>query len=245
MPRTTLFNVDVHFGDCDPAGIVFFPNFSRWMDSASLAFFMACGVPPWRELVKTRGIVGTPLLEIHTKFIKAVTYGERITIATHVEEWRAKVFVQLHRVTRGDDVFPRESPMRRTIATRTAPAPAIIQGGFPPVAGSGTPASVSTASPNPSADNVRVTGSRSGPSPTANATSIRNQAVSVSSIRVIVRFSRSTVIGSFCNAREPSQVGPVHRRGHASIRYVRRFISSPSLAAASSLSAPALPQSRT
>ena len=51
MPRTTLFTVDVHFGDCDPAGIVFFPNFSRWMDSASLAFFMACGVPPWRELV--------------------------------------------------------------------------------------------------------------------------------------------------------------------------------------------------
>jgi 4-hydroxybenzoyl-CoA thioesterase len=109
MAKTTLFNVDVHFGDCDPAGIVFFPNFSRWMDSASLAFFMACGVPPWRELVKTRGIVGTPLLEIHTKFIKAVTYGETITIATHVEEWRAKVFVQLHRVTRahasGEDLI--------------------------------------------------------------------------------------------------------------------------------------------
>jgi len=105
MARTTLFTVDVHFGDCDPAGIVFFPNFSRWMDSASLAFFMACGVPPWRELVKTRGIVGTPLLEINTRFIKAVTYGERITIATHVEEWRAKVFVQLHRVTRGEDLI--------------------------------------------------------------------------------------------------------------------------------------------
>ena len=71
----------------------------------AFAFFMACGVPPWRELVKTRGIVGTPLLEINTKFIKAVTYGERITIATHVEEWRAKVFVQLHRVTRGDDLI--------------------------------------------------------------------------------------------------------------------------------------------
>ena len=34
------------------------------MDAASLSFFMQCGVPPWRELVKTRGIVGTPLLEI-------------------------------------------------------------------------------------------------------------------------------------------------------------------------------------
>jgi 4-hydroxybenzoyl-CoA thioesterase len=100
MPRTTLFHVNVQFGDCDPAGIVFFPNFLRWMDAASLAFFMECGVPPWRELVKTRGIVGTPLLEINTKFYKTVTYGQTITIATHVEEWRDKVIVQLHRVTR-------------------------------------------------------------------------------------------------------------------------------------------------
>ena len=54
---------------------------------------MQCGVPPWRELVKTRGIVGTPLLEIHTQFIKAATYGEDDRRSPHhVEEWRAKVF---------------------------------------------------------------------------------------------------------------------------------------------------------
>ncbi len=100
MPRSTVHTVDVTFGDCDPAGIVFFPNFSRWMDAASLSFFMQCGVPPWRELAKTRGIVGTPLLEINTRFTKAATYGERLTIATHVDEWRAKVFVQVHRITR-------------------------------------------------------------------------------------------------------------------------------------------------
>ncbi len=99
--RTTLHEVNVQFGDCDPAGIVFFPNFSRWMDAASLSFFMQCGVPPWRELVKTRGIVGTPLLEINTRFLKSVTYGQTIVIATWIEEWRAKVFVQMHRVTRG------------------------------------------------------------------------------------------------------------------------------------------------
>lgn len=105
MARTTAYSVQVQFGDCDPAGIVFFPNFSRWMDAASLAFFMQCGVPPWRELATTRGIVGTPLLEIHTRFLKPATYGETIVVHTHVEEWRAKVFVQHHRVTRGDDLL--------------------------------------------------------------------------------------------------------------------------------------------
>ena len=112
MSKTHIHRVDVHFGDCDPAGIVFFPNFSRWMDQASLAFFMACGVPPWRELVKSRGIVGTPLLEINTKFLKTVTYGERITIHTHVQEWRAKVFIQVHKVMRGEDVICEGSEVR-------------------------------------------------------------------------------------------------------------------------------------
>jgi 4-hydroxybenzoyl-CoA thioesterase len=100
MARTTTYTVNVQFGDCDPAGIVFFPNFSRWMDAASLSYFVQCGVPPWRELVKTRGIVGTPVLEINTRFIRTVVYGETITISTHIEDWREKVFTQIHRVTR-------------------------------------------------------------------------------------------------------------------------------------------------
>ena len=100
MSRTTLHTVAVEFGDCDPAGIVFFPNFSRWMDAASAGFFRQCGVAPWRELEATRGIVGTPLLEIGTRFVQSATYGQTLQIATHIAEWRAKVFVQLHRVTR-------------------------------------------------------------------------------------------------------------------------------------------------
>ena len=78
MAKTTTHRVTVQFGDCDPAGIVFYPNFQRWMDAASLSFFMQCGVPPWRELVKTRGIVGTPLLEIATRFVTAATYAEEL-----------------------------------------------------------------------------------------------------------------------------------------------------------------------
>ena len=105
MSKTTVWEVDVLFGDCDPAGIVFFPNFSKWMDAASLSFFMQCGVPPWRELKKTTGIIGTPLLEIHTKFIRTATYGERLQIHTRVEEWRDKEFIQHHKVMRGDTLI--------------------------------------------------------------------------------------------------------------------------------------------
>jgi 4-hydroxybenzoyl-CoA thioesterase len=112
MSKTHVYSVKVQFGDCDPAGIVFFPNFSRWMDEASLAFFMACGVPPWRELVKTRGIIGTPLLEIHTKFKRPATYGETIEVHTSVEEWSAKTFRHRHVVKRGETLLCEGTEVR-------------------------------------------------------------------------------------------------------------------------------------
>ncbi|MBN8487191.1 MAG: acyl-CoA thioesterase [Burkholderiales bacterium] len=112
MSRIHHHPVRVHFGDCDPAGIVFFPNFSRWMDQSSLAFFMACGLPPWRELEKTRGIVGTPVLEINTRFIASATYGEDLVVETRIEEWRAKVFVHRHRVLRDDTLLCESREVR-------------------------------------------------------------------------------------------------------------------------------------
>ena len=110
--KTNIYRVNVQFGDCDPAGIVFFPNFNRWMDEASLAFFMSCGLPPWRELVKTRGIVGIPLLEIHTKFLKTATYGETIEIHTTVEEWSRKTFRHRHQVNRGETLLCEGTEVR-------------------------------------------------------------------------------------------------------------------------------------
>jgi 4-hydroxybenzoyl-CoA thioesterase len=105
MSKTTVYEVKVQFGDCDPAGIVFFPNFSKWMDASSLHFFMECGIPPWRELIKTHGIVGTPLLEINTQFRQPATYGETLQIHTSIVEWRTKVFIQKHVVMRGDTLL--------------------------------------------------------------------------------------------------------------------------------------------
>ena len=103
MARTTHHRVTVQFGDCDPAGIVFYPNFQRWMDEASLAFFMPCGVPPWREPVKTHGIVGTPLLEVATRLLTAAPMPRSST--SRPASMRAKVFVQRHRVRRGETLI--------------------------------------------------------------------------------------------------------------------------------------------
>jgi 4-hydroxybenzoyl-CoA thioesterase len=105
MSKTTIYTTQIEFGDCDPAGIVFYPNFLQWMDAASLHFFMQCGVPPWREFKEPANFVGTPLLEINTKFYKSATYGETIAVHTNIDEWREKIVVQSHQIYRGDTLL--------------------------------------------------------------------------------------------------------------------------------------------
>jgi 4-hydroxybenzoyl-CoA thioesterase len=105
MAKEIIFTQRVEFGDCDPARIVWFPNFFRWIDAASRHFFVECGVPPWHETEKTLGVIGTPLVDTHAKFISTASYGDTLQIHTSVAEWRSKSFVQRYRVTRGADLI--------------------------------------------------------------------------------------------------------------------------------------------
>ncbi|MFT4268910.1 MAG: acyl-CoA thioesterase [Xenophilus sp.] len=102
MPRTITYTTRVEFGDCDPAGIVWFPNFFGWIDAASRHFFTECGVPRWEETTKTLGVIGTPLVDTKARFVSTASYGDTLHFATRVSEWRDKSFVQAYRVTRDD-----------------------------------------------------------------------------------------------------------------------------------------------
>ncbi|MDM0005286.1 acyl-CoA thioesterase [Variovorax sp. J22G73] len=103
--KEIVYTARVEFGDCDPAGIVWFPNFFRWIDAASRHFFAECGVPRWEETTETLGVIGTPLVDTHTRFVKTASYGDTLHIAVRVTEWREKSFVQTYRVTRGSDLI--------------------------------------------------------------------------------------------------------------------------------------------
>ena len=93
MARNHVTRFQVEFGDCDPAQIVFYPNFFRWMDAASLHFFTACEMPPWHELVRSDGIIGTPIVDASAKFLRPASYGDVIDVETAIVEWRDKSFV--------------------------------------------------------------------------------------------------------------------------------------------------------
>ena len=131
MTRRHTSHFTVEFGDCDPAQIVFYPNFFRWMDAASLRFFRAAGVPPWREFEAQSGIIGTPLVDASARFLRPATYGDLIDIDTAIEEWRGKSFVMSHVIRRGEDVLV-EGREIRVFAKRHPSDPARIQAVPPP-----------------------------------------------------------------------------------------------------------------
>ena len=124
--KTTHYAVSVEFGDCDPAGIVFFPNFLRWIDSSSRHYFVECGVPSWRETEQAHGIIGTPIVDVQARFVATATYGDRLSVETTVAEWRNRSFVMRHVVRRGDTVLVEATEVR-IFARRTQKEPPRIE----------------------------------------------------------------------------------------------------------------------
>jgi 4-hydroxybenzoyl-CoA thioesterase len=98
--KEIIFPVRVEFGHCDPAGIIWYPNFFHWIDSASRYFFEQCGVPTWAETTRTMGVIGTPIVDTKAKFFKTATYGENLNIYTSIPEWRDTSFVLRYVVRR-------------------------------------------------------------------------------------------------------------------------------------------------
>jgi 4-hydroxybenzoyl-CoA thioesterase len=118
MNRTHRLPLIVEFGDCDPAQIVWFPNFFRWFDAGSRRYFAACGVPDWRVMEAENGILGTPLVDTQARFVRPASYGDAITVETTVTAWRGKSFVMQHRILNAAGQLLCESTEVRVFARR-------------------------------------------------------------------------------------------------------------------------------
>ena len=105
--HTTRFTIE--FGDCDPAGIVFYPNYFRWMDAGTWHYFRAVGVD-WRN--REDGVFGYPLVDAQARFMAPATHGESIEVHTTIAEWRTKSFVVAHVIRRGDAVLAEGREIR-------------------------------------------------------------------------------------------------------------------------------------
>jgi len=104
MNLSTTLNVIVQWGDCDPAGIVFYPNYFTWFDAAS-RMYLETILPQKRTLLERHGIIGFPIVDASARFMRPSSYGDPIEFRTAVERWEERRFTMLHRGVRGGEVL--------------------------------------------------------------------------------------------------------------------------------------------
>lgn len=88
---------DISFGDCDPAGIVFYPNYFRWMDAVFHGFLKA-RAGGHAQLCQTLGAKGIGLMETSMSFASPATDGDRLTWSLDHITWHDRSFELTYRV---------------------------------------------------------------------------------------------------------------------------------------------------
>ena len=65
------------WGDCDPAGIIFYPTYFRWMDAATWQLLSDCGWPADRMRAEHLSI---PLLDAQCAFVASPKFGDELEV---------------------------------------------------------------------------------------------------------------------------------------------------------------------
>lgn len=89
----------VQWGDCDPAGIIFYPTYFRWMDAATWAFMDAVGYSARRMRAEH---LAMPLVSADCQFLHAAEQGDRCEVRSRIAHFGGKSFVVSHEIVRAD-----------------------------------------------------------------------------------------------------------------------------------------------
>jgi len=98
-----VYTIKVAFGDTDAAGIVFSPNYYRWMDQATHDFISKTYISVSKLLMEEN--VAIPILESFCKFQSPLLFEDMVEIHTKVMELKNKVFKLQHDFVKNGEVI--------------------------------------------------------------------------------------------------------------------------------------------
>jgi YbgC/YbaW family acyl-CoA thioester hydrolase len=98
-PIVGSFACQVQWGDCDPAGIIFYPTYFRWMDAACWALFASVGYDAKRMRAEH---LAMPLVSADCQFLYPAEQGDRCEVRSSIVRFGGKSFVVAHEVQRAD-----------------------------------------------------------------------------------------------------------------------------------------------
>lgn len=82
--QTNTRIVRIEWGDCDPAGIIYYPRYFEIVDAATAALFeRALGMTKY-HFVKHYGFAGFPVVTTRARFIKPTRYGDDVNVESTV-----------------------------------------------------------------------------------------------------------------------------------------------------------------
>lgn len=110
--------IHVEWGDCDPAGIVYFPRFFEYFDACTNALFETAGFRK-AEMLKHYGLLGIPMIDTRAQFYAPVSFGEIVAVETRITEWGRSSFQVEHKLYKGD-VLAAEGSEKRVWTVRDA-----------------------------------------------------------------------------------------------------------------------------
>jgi 4-hydroxybenzoyl-CoA thioesterase len=93
------FACEVHWGDCDPAGIIFYPTYFRWMDAATWAFMGSVGYDAKRMREER---LAMPLVAADCQFLAPAQHGDRCEVRSRIANFGNASFVVAHEIVRSD-----------------------------------------------------------------------------------------------------------------------------------------------
>lgn len=102
--RVFIHRLTVEFGDCDPANIVFYPNYYRWFDAATHHLCREVGLD-WISLRDQYGVIGMPLVDSGASYRRPASFGDQLEIESSVVECAHKKLRLQHRILRGDTLL--------------------------------------------------------------------------------------------------------------------------------------------
>src|SRR3981081_3747434 len=94
-------DVQIQWGDCHPANIVYYPRYFEMFDDSTSILFEAAGFSK-QDIIKRYGLVGIPMVDTRAKFHIASTHGDWISIESRVESFRRSSFQATPTVLRGE-----------------------------------------------------------------------------------------------------------------------------------------------
>ena len=92
--------VRIEWGDCDPAGIVYYPRYFAIFDACTSALIERALGMTKQQYLKAYDFGGHPLVNAHARFIIPTRFGDDVTIETTVADIRRSSFDVRHRLTK-------------------------------------------------------------------------------------------------------------------------------------------------